>query len=224
MRGHQFKGQLTPKQAAEGIRLANENARDLYEDAQILYENDRIQRSVSLSILAIEEAGKSRILKEILLIEDSKELKKSWQDYRKHKEKNLSWIVPSLFVGGARKLDEFKNAFESSESHGQDIDNIKQLSFYTDIFGKGIWIHPKKAIDKKFARMILEFANILTKKSSISIESEKGLEIWVKHMKPVWKEQIMSEMKKALIECYEEAETEGIIEKGKASEMRDFTF
>jgi AbiV family abortive infection protein len=224
MRGHQFKGLLTPKQAAEGIKLANSNARDLYEDAEILYEKDRIERSVSLSILAIEEAGKSRILKEILLVEDPKELKKSWQEYRTHTAKNLAWIVPSLFVGGARTLDEFKTAFESTESHGQDIDNIKQLSFYTDIFGKGVWSHPKKAIDKKFARMILEFANILTKKSSISIESEKGLELWVKHMKPVWKEQKMSEMKEALIECYEEAESEGIINKGKANEMREFTF
>ena len=128
MRGHQFKGQLTPKLAAEGINLANENARDLYKDAKILYKKDRIQRSVSLSILAIEEAGKSRILKEILLIDDSKELKKSWQDYRKHTAKNLSWIAPSLFIGGARKLEEFKTAFESTESHGQDINNIKQLS------------------------------------------------------------------------------------------------
>ncbi|MCH7524058.1 MAG: AbiV family abortive infection protein [Bacteroidetes bacterium] len=102
MRGHQFKGQLTPKLAAEGIKLAKENARDLYKDAKILYKKDRIERSVSLSILAIEETGKSRIIKEILLIEDPKELKKSWQDYRKHTEKNLSWIVPSLFIGGAR--------------------------------------------------------------------------------------------------------------------------
>lgn len=224
MRGNQFKGQLTPKQAAEGIKLANENARDLYKDAEILYKKERIERSVSLSILAIEEAGKSRILKEILLIEDSKELKKAWQDYRKHTVKNLSWIVPSLFIGGARKLDEFKTAFESTESHGQDIDNIKQLSFYTDIFGKGIWSHPQKAIDKKFARMILEFANVPTKKGSIGIESEKGLELWVNHMKPVWKEQKMAEMKKALIECYKEAESKGIIEKGKASEMKDFAY
>lgn len=224
MRGHQFKGQLTPKLAAEGIKLAKENARDLYEDAKILYTKERIERSVSLSILAIEEAGKSRILKEILLVEDSKELKKAWQDYRKHTAKNMSWIAPSLFIGGARKLDEFKTAFESTESHGQDIDSIKQLSFYTDIFGKAVWSHPKKVIDKKFARMILEFANVLTRKCTIGIESEKGLELWVKHMKPVWKEQKMAEMKNALIECYIEAESQGIIEKGKANEMKDFAY
>lgn len=222
MREHQFKGQLTPKLAAKGIKLAKENARDLYKDAKILYKKDRIERSVSLSILAIEESGKSRILKEILLIDDPKELKKQWQNYRKHTEKNLSWIAPSLFIGGARKLEEFKTAFENTESHGKDIDNIKQLSFYTDIFGKGVWSYPKKAIDKKFARMILEFANVLTKKGSIGIESEKGLELWVKHLKPVWKKQKMPEMKTALIKCYEEAESKGIIEKGKASQMKEF--
>lgn len=224
MKGHQFKGQLTPKLAAEGIKLANNNARDLFEDAEILFKNGRIERSVSLSILAIEEAGKSRILKEILLAEDPKQLKEAWQDYRKHTAKNLSWLAPSLFIGGARKLDEFKTAFESSETHGQDIDNIKQLSFYTDIFGKGVWSHPKKAIGEKFARMILEFADVLTKKDSIGIESEKGLELWVKYMKPVWKEQKMDEMKKALIECYIEAESQGIIKKGMAKEMKDFTY
>lgn len=224
MKGYQFKSQLTPKKAAKGIKLANENARELYKDAKILFKKDRIERSVSLSILAIEEAGKSRILKEILLIEDPKELKKAWQDYRKHTAKNLSWIVPSLFIGGARKLDEFRTAFESTESHGQDIDNIKQLSLYTDIFGKGVWSHPKKAISKKFAAMILEFANVLTKKRKIGIETERGLELWVKHMKPTWDDQNMDEMKKALINCYKEAEAEGIIEEGEANKMKDFTY
>ena len=222
MRGYQFKSKLTPKQAAEGIRIAKENASELYEDAKLLFENGRIQRSVSLSILAIEEAGKSRIIKEILLTDDPKELKKHWQNYRKHTEKNLSWITPSLFIGGARKLDELKEAFEEGKNHGDDIENIKQLSFYTDIFGKGVWSSPKDSISEKFGRMILEFAKILTTKDSVGIESEAGLKLWVKHLKPVWNNQKMSEMKCALIECYKEAESKRIIAEGKAQEMKDF--
>jgi hypothetical protein len=36
MRGHQYKSKLDAKSAAEGIRLANENARALFDDAQLL--------------------------------------------------------------------------------------------------------------------------------------------------------------------------------------------
>ena len=222
MIGKQYIGKLTPKLASEGIKIANDNAIELLKDAELLFDNDRIERSVSLSILAIEEAGKSRIIRTILLLDDQKQLKKEWQNYRKHTEKNLSWIMPSLYIGGARKLDDFRKQFESSESHGRDLDNIKQLSFYTDILSKGIWTTPKKAIDKKFAKLILEFAKILVENNEDEINSIKGLELWVKHLKPVWENQVMNELKIALINCYIEAEELGIIKKGKAKEMEKF--
>jgi hypothetical protein len=82
MRDKQYKGKLTPKQAAEGIRAAVENSASLLADAKLLFDNERFERSVALSVLAIEEAGKISIIRSILLEDDPSELKKSWQAYR----------------------------------------------------------------------------------------------------------------------------------------------
>lgn len=221
MKGKQYKGKLDSKSASEGIKLANENAISLLQDAKLLFENKRFERCVSLSILAIEESGKSRIIRGILLTDDPKELKKGWQDYRRHTAKNLSWIVPSLVIGGARRLDDLKEIFEPNRDHGQTLDNLKQLSFYTDVFSSKKWSIPSDVINEKLAIMILEFAKTLVTDKSDGMDSIKGLDLWIKHMKPDWLRD-MDSMKKALIKCYTEAEALGIIEKGKAKEMSDF--
>ena len=53
MRSKQYQGELSPKSASEGIKLAYENALDLLSDAELLLTHDRFERCVSLSILAI---------------------------------------------------------------------------------------------------------------------------------------------------------------------------
>jgi hypothetical protein len=51
----------------------------------------------------------------------------------------------------------------------------------------------------------------------------ESLEIWIKHLKPVWKKDGLL-MKKAMIECYEECEDLGYVRKGTAEEMKFFLF
>ena len=53
----QYKGPLTPSQAAEGIALARANATRLIADAESLIENGRHATASALTILAIEELG-----------------------------------------------------------------------------------------------------------------------------------------------------------------------
>jgi len=65
MKRKPFTGALTAKTAATGIHFANENARSLLADAELLYVNGRYERCAALAILAIEEAGKSTILRSI---------------------------------------------------------------------------------------------------------------------------------------------------------------
>ena len=220
MRGKQYKNSLDAKSAAEGIRLAKENAKALLDDAQLLFENGRFERSVSLAILSIEESGKPSILRSILLTVDGKELKKEWQNYRKHTAKNLSWILPELVSKGARNLEEFRPLFDSKSDHGEILDNLKQLSFYTDIFSSKKWSIPKDIIDKELANMILLSAKTLSNQDE-GIDSERGLKLWIKHMKPVWKNE-MSIMKSAMLECYKEAAELGIIPNEKVGEMEKF--
>lgn len=221
MRGKQYKGKLDPKSAAEGINLGNENANSLLQDAELLFNNQRFERCVALSILAIEESGKASIIRAILLTDDPKDLKKEWQNYHRHTEKNLSWIVPELIAKGARQLEDLRPMVDSNSDHGQTLDNLKQLSFYTDIFSSKKWSIPSKVIDEDLAKTILTIAKVMVKKDKGSMTTEKELELWVKHLKPVWKQEMLK-MKQALINCYNEAETLGIIEKGKTKEMIDF--
>ncbi len=222
MRGFQYKDKLTPELASEGIRLARENAIEILKDSELLFENNRFQRSVTLTILAIEEAGKPNILRGILLQNDEKLLKKDWQNYRNHNAKNTMWIFPELFHSGARKMEHFRKLFVSKPEHTQDLENIKQLSVYTDIFSKGIWSFPEKAIDEKLAKELLEVAKILVRNEELGLDSKDGLEIWLKHMGPVWKEANMDKLKIAILKCYLEAEEKGIIEKGRTAQMSDF--
>ncbi|SDS27330.1 abortive infection protein, AbiV family [Gillisia sp. Hel1_33_143] len=222
MRGYQFKGKLTPKLASEGIRLAKENAFNLLQDSKLLFENERYQRSVTLSILAIEEQGKTNILRGILLEDDLKVLNKEWQNYRKHTSKNTMWIFQDLFDSGARKMEDYRTLFGSNMTHTKDLENIKQLSLYTDIYSKGVWSFPEKVIDKDLATEILESAKSLIRNDKLGIDSEKGLELWIKHMRPVWKKANLEEMKLAILNCYEEAEEKGIIEKGRTNDMKNF--
>lgn len=221
MRNKQYKYKLTPISAAEGIRLANENAFSLLKDAELLYDNNRFERCVALSILAIEELGKSSIIRSILLTDDPKELKKEWQNYRKHTEKNISWIVPELISKGAKKLEDFRIINDPKNGHGQTLDSLKQLAFYTDAITLKKWSTPHNVIDKELAKDILYIAKIMSKKGDDVIDNEKMLELWVKHMRPVWKSE-MSEMKQGLINYYLEAETLELISVGKAKKMIDF--
>jgi AbiV family abortive infection protein len=219
MRGKQYKDKLDAKLGAEGIRFAKENAQTLLEDAELLFQNGRIERSVSLAILSIEESGKPSIIRSILLTDNPKELKKEWQNYRKHTAKNLSWIFPELFYKGARKLEDFRPLFDPTSNHGQLLDNLKQLSFYTDIFSSKKWTIPKNVIDKELAEMILLSARVLSSQDE-GIDSEEGLKLWIKHMKPVWNKG-MELMKHTLIECYKQAAELGIIKKEKVGKMEN---
>jgi AbiV family abortive infection protein len=220
MRDKQYTGKLSPRSAAEGIEAAYRNAKSLLEDAELLFQNGRYERCLSLSVLAIEESGKTTIIRSLLLKDDPKDLKKEWQNYRRHTAKNLAWILPELVANGARKLEDLRKIFDPKSDHGYTLDNLKQLSFYTDKFSLETWVCPKEIIDKEIAHRIL-----LTARTMVSIDrvmtSEKELELWVKHLKPVQMRGIKN-MKEALLNCYKEAVTNGLLEESKLPHLTTF--
>lgn len=221
MRGKQYIDKLSPKSAAKGIKLANENAKSLILDAEILYKNNRFERTFALSVLAIEELGKSGIIRGILLTDDLKELKKEWRSYRMHTEKNRFWIVPELVAEGARTFNDLRPMVDPKSNHPQTLDHLKQLAFYTDVFSSAKWSTPSKAIDKEMAKSILNVARVMSNKNSDIIDSEEMLELWVKHLKPVWKNET-SKMKQALVNCYKEGVSLKLISKEDAETMIEF--
>ena len=221
MKDRQYHQKLTPDKAAKGIKAAIENSKSLLADAELLYENKRYERAVALAILAIEEAGKPSIIRGIILEDDPKQLKEQWYNYRNHKEKNANWIVPELISNGAKHIEEMRKTVDKNSDHGQILENLKQLAFYTDAFSKCKWSSPKEVITSELAEIILKVAKTMVGGDDKHMATGVELELWVKHMKPTWKQETFK-MKQALINFYQESEELGLIEKGMTKKMIDF--
>jgi AbiV family abortive infection protein len=212
---------LTPKQAAEGIVFIQNNANELLSDAEILFQNGRYERSTDLSILAIEEIAKVSIIRAIL-VSEQKDLKNEWKSFRSHTDKNWFLIFLNHVKGSGDKLETFKNVFKDSEGK-QRIEDFKQSLIYVNHGAKG-WSLPKTHISKDVAESIINAAKYFVNTDEEVMASEPELQLWVKHLKPVWK-QDMETMKAALLNCYKEAQELGVL-KGRASsnDMKEFLF
>jgi AbiV family abortive infection protein len=75
----EYKGLLAPKAIADGINAANANDRRLAADAKHLLEAGSFPTAASLAILAIEEAGKTPILRELSLRNSDKDSADVWK-------------------------------------------------------------------------------------------------------------------------------------------------
>ncbi|TPP06642.1 AbiV family abortive infection protein [Rhizobium glycinendophyticum] len=212
----QYKGPLTPAQASEGISLARANAARLIADAQLLVENNRYASATALAILAIEELGKVQAIKIIVRQSDAKKLKEAWRDYRNHRAKNVQWILPKLAAEGARTFTEVRSAADPGGDHTAMLDNVKQLSFYTDSYGSaGRWSEPSEAIDPKLAISILATAQILNRQTQTT---ERELELWTTVVGPHYGKPTMIE---ALLDFQKQVFNEGL-SATSAEEMESF--
>ena len=195
-----YNGRLDYKQIADGINCSKRNSVRLAEDARILLDAHRYASAASLAILAIEESGKSFILRSMAIADDDKEVLDLWKDFRSHTKKNVLWLMPQLFMDGARILDDYKSLFESESEHPYTLEKLKQISFYTDCLGKAHWTEPSLVIDKDLATALTQVAKMFAKATEVK---EKEIELWVKHMGGV-KESSLQEQKVALLNWYAE--------------------
>jgi AbiV family abortive infection protein len=214
-----YKGRLSPEQIAEGINAASSNAARLVEDAELLLERGRYPSAAALAVLAIEEAGKVSILRHLAVSKDDRELNTCWHDYRSHTKKNVTWLLPQLVAEGARRLDDFRPLFSEDADHPFVMDQVKQIAFYTDCLGKAHWSIPHDVIDESLARMLVQIAKIFSKPSQVT---PKEIELWVKHMKPVWMID-PDEMKRALVDFHAEMRENGLA-RHSVQEMEAFLY
>lgn len=205
----QWKNFLTASQIAEGMNEARVNALRLIEDAELLFNSNRYPSSVSLAILSIEESGKVSILRELALAKDGKDVKAAWRSYRPHTKKNAAWIFPELVSKGASKLEDFREMFLEEADHPALLDNLKQVSFYTDCLGNAHWSQPSEIIDRDTAKSIIAIARLMIGRKQHQ-HTEKEIELWIKHIKPVWKGP-MEPMKRALNEWFQSMYKEGLL-------------
>jgi AbiV family abortive infection protein len=212
-----YKGRLSPEQIAEGMNAATNNAARLVEDANLLLEGKRFPSAASLAILAIEEAGKVSILRMLAVAKDDKAVASCWHAYRSHTKKNVAWLLPQLVAEGARRLDDFASLFSKEANHPFVLDQVKQIGFYTDCLGKAHWAVPDNVIDESLATMLVQIAKIFSKESNTT---SKEIELWIKHMKPVWMLDTES-MKQALVDWHTEMQQHGLALEGD-NKMEEF--
>ncbi len=214
-----YKGALTPQQIADGINTANKNAKRLANDAIILLDAGRYPSATSLAILSIEESGKVSILRALALAKDEKEIAECWRDYRSHTKKNISWILPELTAKGARHLEDFRSLFDETSDHPYILDQLKQLGFYTDCLGQAHWSLPEVVIERTLTQSIVQTAEIFSKnKKEVTVQE---IELWIKHMKPVWKTSMVA-MKNALASWNKEMIENGL--SAKDNNMESFLY
>jgi len=109
------------------MNAATQNAERLAKDARLLFDNERYASSLALSILSIEESGKCRILRELALARDDKELRECWREYRSHTKKNQLWPLIETFMKGARRAEDFRPLLEPDAEHPYILDKVKQI-------------------------------------------------------------------------------------------------
>ena len=212
-----YKSKLSVLQATEGINVAIKNSRRLYEDSKRLLDAGSFPTATSLAVLAIEEAGKVSILRRLLVEKDDKARQTAWREYRSHTKKNVMAPIVDFLRSGARKLEDFAPLYDPDAHHPLVFDQLKQLGFYTDCLADAHWSDPVEVIDESLARAIVLTANILSRGDE---KQELELELWVKHIGPVWRSD-SAWMQKATEDWYEDMQKHGLIAEGP-NRMREF--
>jgi len=201
-----YKGKLSAAQISKGINLARQNAIRFLEDAQILYKEKRYPSATALAILSIEESGKRSILRQLSTVKSDEELHNLWKDYRSHTKKNIQWQLVDMVRQGARKLDDFKSMFDPSSEHPFVLDNVKQISFYTDCLGQAHWSNPSEVIEEDLARNLLFIAQVLSSGHDVTT---KEIQLWFKYFHNA--DSSSKSQKEALLHWYYDMGNAGLL-------------
>jgi AbiV family abortive infection protein len=213
---NQYRGALSASEIAEGMNVAHQNAVRLVRDARLLFDNKSYASAVALSILAIEEAGKGPVLRGLALAHDEAELREAWRNYRSHTKKNVLWPLIDLYTKGARRANDFLPLFQSDAEHPFILDQLKQLSFYTDCLRKGHWSVPEEVATKEIAEDLLKIAEGLSHGRKVTTEE---IDLWIQYIRPVWRTKDASQ---ALFEWDKEVRRRGLARKDSSVTMEQF--
>lgn len=178
-----YRGRLAPREIAEGINAAVSNAKRLLGDARLLLTAERFASATALSILAIEEAGKTAVLRRVSVSSKSEELRAAWDEFGSHHTKNRNWILPSLVEEGATNPQDFLEVVAANHDHTFVLERTKQLAIYVDCVGRKEWSAPSAFVSEKVAKGLVLTAEILVDRTPVS---EREVALWVKHCRPCW--------------------------------------
>nr|WP_268840569.1 AbiV family abortive infection protein [Photobacterium iliopiscarium] len=113
------------------MNFAQQNANRLLRDAEKLFELESYPTAYSIAVLAIEEAGKISILRELAVARDGNDVKDAWKAYRSHTKKNVVYVFPYLFANGCTKLRDFGGIYSEKNDFPALLDDLKQVGLNT---------------------------------------------------------------------------------------------
>ena len=203
-----YRGTLSAQQIVDGMNAAIRNARRLAYDAKTMLESSRYPTAVALAILSIEEIGKVRFLRLIAIASNTEQLKVGWNAYVDHKSKNASWILPDMIAQGVRGLDTLGPLLDRKSEHAELLDQFKQIALYSDCVGNARWSEPEKRVGKEIASLAVKHADS-KRKNPVTLTE---IEIWIKHMKPVYSSRTKYAVEEAAVNCLKEMKESGIQE------------
>ena len=192
-----YVGPLNAEKIADGINTAFRNAKRLLHSAQFLFEAKDYASAISLAILAIEESGKASHLRSLALANDEKSIKECWKDYRTHTKKNVAFGLVTVLHQSIICLEDLRPLFMPDNAIPYQLDDLKQLGFYTDCLGDDChWHTPVSHYTEEDASVVLKTAAVCCHQDKIVTVRE--IELWKECLSPVWK-KTMAEMKQGLI-------------------------
>jgi AbiV family abortive infection protein len=171
---NQYSGQLSTSQISQGINLARANGKRLAVDARLLLENKRYPSAAALAILAIEETGKELILREFSFLKHGEKTASYWKKFRGHLHKNKAWILPLLVSNEPNSTiaSLVRAIFDEDSDHSELLDKVKQVAFYVDCVGTGVWQSPSDELDELHATKVVEIAEAMQGTDRIVTEEE----------------------------------------------------
>lgn len=151
---------LSLHQIDQGIEALLTNAKDLIEEATILYTNARIPRAFALAHLAREELSKVAILQATgtrILANHEIDWKELTKRFRDHKSKLKLEIVEQILFINSETEDKFD--YSATENIAETRNNEKNNSLYVG-FEKDTFILPSAKISPDKALRTINLAEL----------------------------------------------------------------
>lgn len=182
-----YSGTLTPGDAAAAIQAARLNALDLLASAKLLHEQGRFPHSTALCVLALEEAGKAKIVMSILtgVAGPGQSCESLWRAYRRHTAKTELFNFTVEMRAGVHFPELEEDTLTAVKAAGptpEDLDAAKQLGLYSDCFKtpEGVAIHLPRNLDCR------ERSEVLLGEAAVVVGYMRDyppaeLEVWARH-------------------------------------------
>jgi len=129
------KPKMTKVKIAATMHACYRNAKELYEEAQMLLEHGRAARGFGLCVLSLEELAKIPLLANAIYLKRGNNIawSKFWKAFSSHRLKQNTWSVygKRMFAGTCRERF-YKHSWSAKLPA---LEKMKQLSFYVDFVG-----------------------------------------------------------------------------------------